>query len=212
MRYDHDEEEEEGTETEKETKTEKDSASFRSKIEEKIFNTRTVMIYGGIDMKKAQDVTEKLIALSAVSDDPIKVFINSPGGHVESGDTIYDMIRAVKPQVIVVGTGWVASAGALIFSAPEKVENRVALPNTRFMLHQPSGGVGGQASDISIEAQEILKMRLRLNEGFARQTGQPLEKIEHDTDRNFWMSAEEAKVYGLVDNVIAHQAELVGVR
>ncbi|SDT90291.1 ATP-dependent Clp protease proteolytic subunit ClpP [Verrucomicrobium sp. GAS474] len=203
MRYDHDEEEEEG----KEKKSEKE-ASFRSKIEEKIFNTRTVMIYGGIDMKKAQDVTEKLIALSAVSDDPIKVFINSPGGHVESGDTIYDMIRAVKPRVIVIGTGWVASAGALIFSAPDDVQNRVALPNTRFMLHQPSGGVGGQASDISIEAQEILKMRLRLNEGFARQTGQTLEKIEHDTDRNFWMSAEEAKAYGLVGRIVRSIADI----
>ncbi|HEY8967279.1 MAG TPA: ATP-dependent Clp protease proteolytic subunit, partial [Candidatus Methylacidiphilales bacterium] len=151
---------------------------------------------------KAQEVTEKLIALSAVSDDPIKVFINSPGGHVESGDTIYDMIRAVKPEVKVIGTGWVASAGALIFSAPHRKENRIALPNTRFMLHQPSGGVGGQASDISIEAQEILKMRQRLNEGFARQTGQPFEKIEKDTDRNFWMSAEEAKAYGLVGRIV----------
>ena len=201
MRYDHDEEEEEtekGTD-EKETKKDK---SFRAMMEEKIFKTRTVMIYGGIDMKKAQDVTEKLIALSAMSDDPIKVFINSPGGHVESGDTIYDMIRAMKPKVTVIGTGWVASAGALIFSAPDDVQNRVALPNTRFMLHQPSGGVGGQASDISIEAEEILKMRLRLNEGFARQTGQTLEKIEHDTDRNFWMSAKEAQAYGLVGRIV----------
>ena len=204
MRYDHDEEEEEGQET-KETKGE---SSFRAKIEEKIFKTRSVMIYGGIDMKKAQDVTEKLIALSAVADDPIKVFINSPGGHVESGDTIFDMIRAVKPRVIVIGTGWVASAGALIFSAPRDPKDRLALPNTRFMLHQPSGGVGGQASDISIEAQEILKMRQRLNESFAKQTGQSLEKIEHDTDRNFWMSAEEAKAYGLVGRIISSLDEI----
>ena len=138
-----------------------------------------------------------LLVLAAESDEPIKLYINSPGGHVESGDTIFDVIRFVKPRVKIIGTGWVASAGALIYAAVP-VEDRYSLPNTRFLLHQPAGGTRGQASDIAIEAEEILKMRRRLNETFAKQTGQPLEKIENDTDRNFWMSAAEAKDYGLV--------------
>ena len=126
---------------------------------------------------------------------------------MESGDTILDMIRFVKPRVKIVGTGWVASAGALIYSAPP-VEDRFSLPNTRFLLHQPMGGVRGQASDIAIEAEEIIKMRRRLNEIFAEQTGQPLDKIEEDTERNFWMSASEAKAYGLVGNIVSSSADV----
>jgi ATP-dependent Clp protease protease subunit len=197
-------------EDDEETEKEKEPVvgPHHSRIEDRfIFKARTILIYGGIDQRKAQEVSEKLIALAAESDEPITVYINSQGGHVESGDTIHDMLRYVKPKVRIVGTGWVASAGALIYAAVP-VAQRYALPNTRFMLHQPSGGVGGQASDISIEAQEILKMRQRLNELFARQTGQTLEKIEHDTDRNFWMSAEEAKAYGLVGKIVERQSDL----
>src|SRR6202050_4479572 len=187
-------------------KEEKEKKEPRSKFEEKFLETRTIMIFGEINQKLAREVSEKLILLSALNDNDIKVIINSQGGHVEAGDTIHDMLTFVKPKVKILGTGWVASAGALIYvSVP--VEDRYSLPNTRFMLHQPSGGVGGQATDISIEAQEILKMRERLNKIFADQTGQPFEKIEHDTDRNFWMSAEEARQYGLVGKVIRTQAE-----
>ena len=146
-------------------------------------------------------MSQKLIAMAERSDDPIVVFINSQGGHVEAGDTIHDMIRFVKPVVKVVGTGWVASAGAHIFIAAER-ENRYSLPNTRYMLHQPVGGIRGHAVDIGIEAREILKMRARLNRVLAERTGQTLEKIEEDTDRNFWMSAEEALEYGIVGKVI----------
>jgi ATP-dependent Clp protease protease subunit len=188
---------------EEEKKKEKEP---KSKIEEKFLETRTIMIFGEISQKVAREVSEKLILLSAINDDPIKVIINSQGGHVEAGDTIFDMLRFVKPKVKILGTGWVASAGALIY-ASVPTEDRFSLPNTRYMLHQPSGGVGGQASDINIEAQEILKMRERLNKTFADQTGQAVEKIERDTDRNFWMSAEEAKQYGLVGKVISSQTE-----
>ncbi|MCB8920419.1 MAG: ATP-dependent Clp protease proteolytic subunit [Ardenticatenaceae bacterium] len=167
----------------------------------KLLETRTVLIFGEINMKLAQEITRQLLILAAESDDPIKIFINSPGGHVESGDTIFDMIRFIKAPVKVIGTGWVASAAALIYAAADK-ENRYSLPNTRFLLHQPMGGAMGQASDIAIEAEEILKMRRRLNETFAEQTGQPLEKVEADTDRNFWMSAGEAQTYGLVGQII----------
>lgn len=176
-------------------------------FEAQLLETRTILIYGEINQKLAQEVTSKLLVLAKKSDEDITIIINSQGGHVESGDTIFDMIRFVKPKVKIVGTGWVASAGALIFASADK-ENRYCLPNTRFMLHQPSGGVGGQASDISIEAQEILKMRARLNETFHQQTGQSIERIEHDTDRNFWMTAEEAKAYGLVHKIIKKATEL----
>jgi len=179
----------------------------RNSLEERLFKSRTILLYGEINQKIAREVSEKLIALSTDSDEEIRIFINSEGGHVEAGDTIHDMIRFVKAPVKVIGTGWVASAGALIFAAP-RLERRYCLPNTRFMLHQPSGGVGGQATDISIEAQEILKMRERLNKIFAVQTGQPLEKIEKDTDRNYWMSAEEAQKYGLVGKIITSASEI----
>ncbi len=174
---------------------------------DRLMKTRTITIFGEINMKKAQDVTQQLLLLAADSDELIKVFINSPGGHVESGDTIFDMIRFIKPKVKVIGTGWVASAGALIYAAADK-EDRYSLPNTRFLLHQPAGGAMGQASDIAIEATEIIKMRRRLNQIFADQTGQPLAKVEKDTDRNFWMSAKEAQEYGLVGQIIQSVTEL----
>lgn len=176
-------------------------------LDDRLLKNRTVLIYGQIDMALAMEVTKRLLILAADSDEEIKIFINSPGGHVESGDTIFDMIRFIKAPVKVIGTGWVASAGALIYAAADR-KNRYSLPNTRFLLHQPAGGMQGQASDIAIEAQEILKMRRRLNEIFARQTGQPIEKIEEDTDRNFWMSAKEAKDYGLVGHIIETAEDL----
>lgn len=176
-------------------------------VEERLFKARTILIYGGIDQKIAKEVSARLLALQSAGDAPITIFINSQGGHVESGDTIYDMIKFVKPEVRVVGTGWVASAGALIFAAAKK-ENRFSLPNTRFLLHQPSGGAGGTASDVAIQAKEIIRMRKRLNEIFARETGQPLERIEKDTDRDYWMSAEQAVEYGLVGKIVANASEI----
>jgi len=196
-----DEDEDEGRD--KRGKKEKEP---KSKLEEKFLETRTILLFGEISQKAAREFCEKLILLSSLNDNDIKVIINSQGGHVEAGDTIHDMLTFVKPRVKILGTGWVASAGALIYVAVP-TQDRYSLPNTRFMLHQPSGGVGGQASDISIEAQEILKMRDRLNKIFSVQTGQPVERIEKDTDRNFWMSADEAKQYGLVGKVITSQAD-----
>jgi ATP-dependent Clp protease protease subunit len=176
-------------------------------VEQKLMEKRIITIYGGIDQKLAKDVCQRLLALATESDDPITLFLHSQGGHVESGDSIFDMIRFIKPEVKIIGTGWVASAGALIFAAAKK-ENRFCMPNTRFLLHQPSGGVMGQATDIGIEAREIVKMRRRLNEIFAEATGQPIEQIEKQTDRNFWMSAEEAIKYGLVHKVVKSMDEI----
>jgi ATP-dependent Clp protease, protease subunit len=144
---------------------------------------------------------------AAEGDEDIRVIINSPGGHVESGDTIHDLIRFVVPRVRMIGTGWVASAGAHIFLGARK-ENRYCLPNTRFLLHQPTGGVHGPASDISIEAEEILKMHERINRIIARETGQPFEKVVTDTDRNFWIGAEDAVAYGLISRIVSRSDEL----
>ncbi|MCB8924717.1 MAG: ATP-dependent Clp protease proteolytic subunit [Ardenticatenaceae bacterium] len=186
---------------EDEQETAENQEKPKKSMMDRLLETRTITIFGEINMKLAQEVTEKLMLLAADSDEDIKIFINSPGGHVESGDTIFDMIRFVKPKVKIVGTGWVASAGALIYASADR-ENRYSLPNTRFLLHQPMGGVRGQAQDIKIEAEEIIKMRERLNRIFSEQTGQPLEKVTKDTERNFWMSAKEAIDYGLVGQII----------
>ncbi|MEK7429734.1 MAG: ATP-dependent Clp protease proteolytic subunit [Pseudomonadota bacterium] len=175
-------------------------------VQNALFKSRTVLVFGEIDMRLAERVTAQLLALSAENDQPIKVVINSPGGHVESGDTIHDMIRFCGPMVKVIGTGWVASAGASIFLGAKK-ENRLCLPNTRFLLHQPMGGVRGQASDIQIEAEEIVKMRERVNRMIAAETGQPYDKIVKDTQRNFWMGAEAAVEYGLVSKIIHNASE-----
>jgi ATP-dependent Clp protease protease subunit len=176
-------------------------------IRERLFKARTLVISGEINQQLASHVIAQLLALAAESDEPISIFINSQGGHVESGDTIHDVIRFIKPRVRMVGTGWVASAGALIFvSVP--LEDRFCLPNTRFLLHQPAGGAGGTAADIDIEAREILKMRERINRIFANATGQPIERIEKDTHRNFWLGADEAKEYGLVGRIVEREEEI----
>lgn len=175
-------------------------------VQNGLYKSRTVLIFGEIDMRLAERVTAQLLALSNDSDADIRVIVNSPGGHVESGDTIHDMITFCGPKVKMIGTGWVASAGAHIYLGAPK-ENRLCLPNTRFLLHQPSGGVRGQASDIEIEAEEIVKMRERVNRMIARETGQPYEKVVKDTIRNFWMGAEAAKDYGIVSRIISRADE-----
>ncbi|MGH6827564.1 MAG: ATP-dependent Clp protease proteolytic subunit [Rhizomicrobium sp.] len=191
---------------------EKDDGKIRppepqsAEISKALFQSRTVLVLGEVDMKMAERVTAQLLAYSQ-SEGDIKVIVNSPGGHVESGDTIHDMIRFVGNRVKVIGTGWVASAGAHIYLGARR-ENRFCLPFTRFLLHQPLGGVRGQASDITIEAEEILKMRARLIKEIAVETGQPYEKVVTDTERNFWMSAEEALKYGLVGKVVTSATEV----
>lgn len=175
-------------------------------VQSGLYKSRTVLVFGEIDMRLAERVTAQLLALANDGDGDIRLIVNSPGGHVESGDTIHDMIKFCGPRVKVIGTGWVASAGAHIYLGAAK-ENRLCLPNTRFLLHQPSGGVRGQASDIEIEAEEIVKMRERVNRMIARETGQPYEKVVKDTIRNFWMGAEEAKAYGIVSRIIARADE-----
>lgn len=176
-------------------------------VDKHLFDARTVLITGPITQELARDVCARLLALSQVSGDPITVIVSSPGGHVESGDMIHDTIRFIRPEVRILGMGWVASAGALIYVSVPK-ERRYCTKNTRFLLHQPSGGAGGMATDIEIQAREIIKMRDRLNHIFADATGQPIERIEKDTDRDYWMSPEEGIAYGLVGKVVTSVDEL----
>ena len=166
-----------------------------------LFEARTIVLFGEIDEKAARETCAQLIAMSEESRDPIRLVISSPGGHVESGDAIHDMIRFVAAPVKTIGTGWVASAGAHVYLSARK-NDRYCTPNTRFLLHQPMGGVGGKATDIDIEAREILKMRDRLNRVIAEETGQPIERVARDTDRNYWMDPEEARDYGVVAHVV----------
>lgn len=176
-------------------------------ISDKLLKSRSIIISGEINQALAEKVMMQLLILQEESDEPIKIYLNSQGGHVEAGDTIHDMIKFVKPRVIVIGTGWVASAGITIYLGAEK-EDRYSLPNTRYMIHQPLGGFRGQATDIGIEAKEILRVRKRINTIISTATGQPLEKVEKDTDRNYWLSAEEAKEYGIVNKIVSEYAEL----
>jgi len=175
-----------------------------------LYTARTVLIFGEVTMTLAEAVSGQLLALASAGPEPIRVLLHSPGGHVEAADTIHDVLRFVRPRVRIVASGWVASAGALIYCAVPHPD-RLALPNTRFLLHQPLGGVGGPASDVEIEARQILLMRERLNHLFADATGQPYEKLLRDTDRNHWMSATEAKDYGLVSRIVTSEREVDAV-
>jgi ATP-dependent Clp protease protease subunit len=180
------------------------STDFVSRIETELLRTRKVLIFGDIHDRLARDVCSRLLLLAdRDADSPIDIYINSPGGHVESGDTIHDMVRFIRNDVRInmIGTGWVASAGAHIFLAGSK-ERRFCLPNTRFLLHQPAGGARGMAADIEIEAREILRMRERLVRIISEETGQPVERINKDINRNHWMTADEAIDYGMVAKVI----------
>ena len=189
-------------------KNQKPDTKGSDRLEEQLsFKSRFVLVFGEINDKMAHATCRRLLALSEESEAPITMLISSPGGHVESGDAIHDMIGFVRCPVTAVGTGWVASAGAHIFLAPPK-ERRVCLPNTRFMIHQPAGGAGGQATDIAIQAREIIKTRERIGRVIAKQTGRTYEQVLADMERDYWMSAQEAVAYGIVSRVIERQKDL----
>ena len=170
-------------------------------LEEKAFKSRTVLVFGEISDRSAADIVRRLVALDADSNMPINMLVSSPGGHLESGDAIHDMLRFISAPVNMIGTGWVGSAATHMYLAVPK-ERRYCTPNTRFLIHQPSGGAGGQAADIAIAAREILRWRTTLNETIARHTGKTPDQVEKDSDRDYYMSAQEAKDYGIVDHVV----------
>ena len=184
------------------------SAEARSSfLEEKAFKSRTVLVFGTINDQSAADTVRRLIALDGASDAPIDMLVSSPGGHLESGDTVHDVVRFINAPVRMIGTGWVGSAATHLFLAVPK-ERRFCLPQTRFLIHQPSGGAGGQATDIAIVAREIIKARERIARVIARETGHPLEKVLVDIERDNWMGPEEAIGYGLISRIIERRTEL----
>jgi ATP-dependent Clp protease protease subunit len=176
-------------------------------LEEKAFRARTVLVFGTITDAVAADTVRRLLALDAESDAPIDMIVSSPGGHLESGDVIHDVVRFITAPVNMIGAGWVGSAAThLYLGAPR--ERRVCLPQTRFLIHQPSGGAGGQASDIAIQAKEIMKARERIAGVISRESGQPIERVREDIERDLWMSAEDAVTYGLVSRIVQHRKDV----
>jgi len=175
---------------------------------EKMMETRTIILSGEVDKDLAEKVVTQLLLLEAAGDDPIKVFIDSPGGDVDAGYAIFDMIRFVKPEVYTIGMGLVASAGALIILAAPK-EHRFGFPNSHYLIHQPLSGIRGVATEIEIHAKELEKLRLKLNLLISEETGQDISKVEKDTDRDYWMNAEESTEYGLISKIITKREELL---
>ena len=174
---------------------------------QKMLKTRTILVSGEINKSLAERVVRQLFLLEDAGDDPVRVFIDSPGGDADAGYAIFDMLRFITPPVYTVGMGLVASAGALILLAAEK-EHRFGLPNSHYLIHQPSSGMRGVATDIEIHAREIERTRERINVLIAEETGQGLEKVAKDTDRDFWMGSDEAKEYGLINRIVARRAEI----
>lgn len=174
---------------------------------DKMLKTRTILLSGEINKELAERVVRQLLILEQESDESIRVFIDSPGGDADAGYAIFDTIRFVKPEVTTIGIGLVASAGALILLASPR-ERRLAFPNSHYLIHQPLSGIRGVATEIEIHAREIEKMRQRINTLISEETGKPLEQVEKDTDRDFWMNAAEAKDYGLVSRIVTNRSEL----
>ncbi|MDR1100524.1 MAG: ATP-dependent Clp protease proteolytic subunit [Treponema sp.] len=174
---------------------------------QKMLKTRTILLSGEIKKDLAERTIRQLLLLEDMGDDPIRIFIDSPGGDADAGYAIFDMIRFVKPPVWTIGMGLVASAAAIIQLASPG-ERRVGLPNSHYLIHQPLSGIRGVATDIEIHARELDKLREKINRLIADETGNPLEQVEQDTDRDYWMSAEEAAKYGLISRIITRRDEL----
>jgi ATP-dependent Clp protease protease subunit len=173
----------------------------------RMLKTRTIMLSGEINKDLAEKTIRQLILLEDMGDDPIRIFIDSPGGDADAGYAVFDMIRFVKPEVWTIGMGLVASAAAIIQLASPK-EQRIGLPNSHYLIHQPLSGIRGVATDIEIHARELEKLREKINRLISDETGNPFEQVEKDTDRDYWMNAEEAVKYGLISRVAARREEL----
>jgi ATP-dependent Clp protease protease subunit len=174
---------------------------------ERVLKTRNILLSGEINKSLAERVIRQLILLEAESEEPIRLFLDTPGGDADAGYAIFDMMRFVKPKVLTIGMGLVASAGAIILLAVPR-ERRLGLPNSHYLIHQPMSGMRGVATEIEIHARELDRLRRRINKLIAEETGQPLEKVEKDTDRDYWMSAEEAQGYGLISRIVSRREEL----
>ncbi len=173
----------------------------------KFLKTRQILLTGEVNKALAEKIIRQLLILEADSSEPIRVFIDSPGGDVDAGYAIFDMIRFIDAPVYTIGMGLVASAGALILLASPK-ERRIALPNSHYLIHQPLSGIKGVATDIEIHAAEIEKVRVKINTLISHETGVDLEQVQKDTDRDYWMNAEEAQKYGLIGKIAGSRKDL----
>lgn len=187
--------------------TSKEKIAFPDPLAERFLKTRTILLSGEVDKEMAEKVVSRLLLLESQSDEPVRVLIDSPGGDVDAGYAIFDMVRFVKPPVYMIGMGLVASAAALILLAAPK-ERRIGLPNSHYLIHQPLSGLRGVATDIEIHAKEIERTRERINKLIAQETGQTLERVQKDTDRDYWMTSDEAVTYGLISRTIVRRDEL----
>jgi ATP-dependent Clp protease protease subunit len=174
----------------------------------KMLKTRTILLSGEINKELAEKTIRQLLLLEDMGGDPVRIFVDSPGGDADAGYAIFDMIRFIKPEIWTIGMGLVASAAALIALAAPK-ERRVGLPNSHYLIHQPLSGIRGVATDIEIHARELDKLRGKINKLIADETGIPFAQVEKDTDRDYWMNAEEAVNYGLINKVITKRGELI---
>ncbi|MGD9927110.1 MAG: ATP-dependent Clp protease proteolytic subunit [Sphaerochaeta sp.] len=186
---------------------EKKPAMQDPQIQEKLLKTRSILLSGEIDKEMAESVIKQMLILEGESDEPIKIFINSPGGDVDAGYAIFDMARFITAPVTMIGMGLVASAAALVLLAVPK-EQRIALPNSTYLIHQPMSGMRGVATDIEIHAQHLEKLREKLDKLIAQETGKSLEEVRSDTERDHWLSADEAQSYGLVSRIVKQRSEL----
>jgi ATP-dependent Clp protease protease subunit len=176
-------------------------------LAERFLKTRTILLSGEIDKESGERFVRQLLLLESLSSEPVTVLIDSPGGDVDAGYAIFDMIRFVSVPVRIVGMGLVASAAALILLAVPK-ERRLGLPNSHYLIHQPLSGIRGVATEIEIAARELEKTRERVNRVIADETGQSMDRVLKDTDRDFWMNADEAVAYGLISRIAATRADL----
>ncbi len=176
-------------------------------LAEKFLQTRQVLLSGEINKELADKINQQLLLLEADNDKPIYVFIDSPGGDVDAGFAIFDMIRFINAPVYLIGNGLIASAAALILLAVP-AERRMGLPHSRYLIHQVMSGTRGVATDIEIHAKELAKTHEQLDRIIAEATGKPYEQVTKDTNRDYWLDAEEAKAYGLISKVITKRSEL----
>lgn len=190
-----------------EERDDRDDRDGDGELASRLLKSRSVLISGEINKRLAERVIKQLILLEEDGGDPIRVFIDSPGGDADAGYAIFDMLRFVEPPVITIGMGLVASAAAIVLLAAPR-DRRVGLPNSHYLIHQPLSGIRGVATEIEIHARELEKLRSKINRMIADETGQALDKVERDTDRDYWLSAEEAQEYGLVARIVANRSEL----
>ena len=186
---------------------EKDKEQEQAAVTERMLKTRTILLSGEVNKELAEKVVKQLLILEAESDEPIKIFINSPGGDVDAGFAIFDMARFVKNEVYMIGMGLVASAATLVLLAVPS-ERRLGLPNSSYLIHQPMSRMEGVATDIEIYAKQLERTRDRLNTIVSSQTGQPIEVVQKDTDRDYWLDAREALTYGLISRVVENRSEI----